>query len=1120
MSSVSRPFPLSSGKRRAAKRKAPLRLRIEPLEDRFLLAGGVAPSVIVAGAPVSVVGSSSSSGQETIAAPALFASEADLQQYLIDQAVKQWSYYLGKEFPNYYGWPYRFGIVSPLAGNALFTASAGIDIKTSAQSDPLPATDTGFSTTNVQVAGVDEADQVKTDSQYIYLFAGQKFEIVRAWPASDLAVVSHSWIEGTPLGLYLFGDRGTVISNVYDYNEGSEVKITSFDVSDPANPKVVQETYMDGWYVTSRAIDNKLYVVVQSSFKIPAPLFQVVNDERIYETEASYRARLAAMNVEDMLPEVYVRSQHPLGPLEEGGSLVDPSNIYQPISTDSNEILTVAAFDVKGSDSTPIDRVSVISPQATTVYASEDNIYVISAPWCSNVNTVVSTIEKISIGGDKLSVTAAGQVPGMILNQYSVDESGGYLRIATNLGHGATSMANLYILADEEGTLTIVGRLENLIPTERITAARFSGSHGFLFTAFFVDPLLTLDLSDPTNPRVSGQLSLPGFSEYFQFIDASHLLAVGRDDSHRLEVSLFDVSDFTAPVLVDQYLLGTNASLGWSEAEYDPHAFAYYGEFHTLAIPFSGSTPDGSFANQLVVLQVDDATGFHLVGSAIQPNTIFRSLRIENLLYSFDYNAIQVQSIDNPGVPIAGVSLIVPDAPRNATAARITANPGREFTGSVATLTGMDPTNLWASINWGDGTSSSGTITANGDGTFSVVGTHTYLQEKQYSITITLTNPDGTLSVQGAAAVARAPDQTPVAPDATGSTFTVNSNESFIDTGVTFTTSDPDKIQAMVDWGDGYFVQGKIVPNGQGAYTVQQATPDYYPINFGLRAVIAIPDFIAYRYLPTGPHDITVILYDGNGLPTVVHSTAIVNAVDTIGGGGNGGGCGTGDDDKNPPPPPSPPPPPAATKVEAPAPAAVSKSSVNFLPPPIQAATVVSASTHASPAFVNNSTVTADSPATLSASTFTSALGTSEVGPGGMGDLQPGDQELSEPGLNEGDGLKKTPPVDFEVALPEWPALPSKVESSAADQTAPSANVTLQSMSPTKEESEIATPSSASRMEIWSSPQDVLMSVFPEQAIEQGHQEMLGALLTLSLPFLGGPNAMPEKREKRRRKTI
>src|SRR5262249_25074574 len=163
--------------------------------------------------------------------------------------------------------------------------------------------------------------------------------------------------------------------------------------------------------------------------------------------------------------------------------------------------------------------------------------------------------------------------------------------------------------------------------------------------------------------------------------------------------------------LVDQYLLGTNASIGWSDVEYDPHAFGYYPEFHTLAIPFSGSTPDGAFANQLVVLQVDDATGFHLVGSAIQPYTIFRSLRIENLLYSFDYDAIQVQSIDNPGVPIAGVSLIVPDAPKNGTAARITANPGREFTGSVATLTGMDPTNLWASINWGDGTSSSGAIT-------------------------------------------------------------------------------------------------------------------------------------------------------------------------------------------------------------------------------------------------------------------------------------------------------------------------------------------------------------------------------------------------------------------------
>jgi uncharacterized secreted protein with C-terminal beta-propeller domain len=450
------------------KRKISLRLRLELLEDRQLLAGGVVAASFGAAASiplVSVVGSQQPAEQETVSAPARFGSEADLRQYLIDQAVNQWKYYLGAHFPNNGWWFYGGGgIAFPLAFN---TVASGEATNFIGNSDPSPPLNSGFSQTNVQVSGVDEADQVKTDGQYIYLLADQKLEILRALPATDLAVVSHAWIEGQALGLFLIDDRVAVISNVYDYQKygRSDVKVTLFDVSDATSPKVVQETYLAGWYVTSRAIGYKVYVVLQSSFNVPAPQFQIIDNERVYETEAAYRARLAAMPLEAILPEIYSRSQ-PFGPLEEGGPLVDPSNLYRPISSDANNLLSVAAFDVTGSNPGPIDKVSVLSPQATTVYASEDSFYVISAPWCSDPNSVVSTIEKISLAGNKLDLTATGEVPGLILNQYSVDESNGYLRIATNVGHGITSKANLYILADEGGTLTIVGRLENLVPAE------------------------------------------------------------------------------------------------------------------------------------------------------------------------------------------------------------------------------------------------------------------------------------------------------------------------------------------------------------------------------------------------------------------------------------------------------------------------------------------------------------------------------------------------------------------------------------------------------------------------------------------------------------------------------
>src|SRR5262249_50305001 len=138
-------------------------------------------------------------------------------------------------------------------------------------------------------------------------------------------------------------------------------------------------------------------------------------------------------------------------------------------------------------------------------------------------------IERFALGDGHPDLTAVGQVAGQVLNQFSVGESGGTFRVATTTHVGSNPSSNVYVLTADQGVLKVTGALENLRPGEQIYSARFSGDTGYLVTFPQTDPLMTLDLSDPSHPRVAGELQLPGFSRYLQQLDDTHLLGIGRD---------------------------------------------------------------------------------------------------------------------------------------------------------------------------------------------------------------------------------------------------------------------------------------------------------------------------------------------------------------------------------------------------------------------------------------------------------------------------------------------------------------------------------------------------------------------------------------------------------------
>src|SRR5262249_601475 len=159
-----------------------------------------------------------------------------------------------------------------------------------------------------------------------------------------------------------------------------------------------------------------------------------------------------------------------------------------------------------------------------------------------------TSLEQFTLSGNQVRLTAQGEVPGQVINQYALDESGGYLRIATTTNDGPHTANNVYVLSDQGGALTETGKVEGLAPDERHFAGRLLGDRAFVETFRQVDPVFALDLSDPAAPKVAGELHMPGFSHFLQPTDATHLVGIGQDTDasgrpQGLAVSLFDVSD-------------------------------------------------------------------------------------------------------------------------------------------------------------------------------------------------------------------------------------------------------------------------------------------------------------------------------------------------------------------------------------------------------------------------------------------------------------------------------------------------------------------------------------------------------------------------------------------------
>jgi inhibitor of cysteine peptidase len=300
---------------------------------------------------------------------------------------------------------------------------------------------------------------------------------------------------------------------------------------------------------------------------------------------------------------------------------------------------------------------------ASTMYVSPSNIYVTYPSWTQTGQ--YTSIYRVSIDGLQLNFEAKGNIPGAVINQYAMDEYNNNFRVATNWQELDSKINNVYVL---DQNLTIIGRLEGLGQNENLHSVRFMGDKCYLVTFKQTDPLFVIDLSQPTNPTVLGEVKIPGYSDYLHPYDETHLIGVGKEavDSQQysfawyqgLKLSLFDVSNVNNPVQLANYVIGDRGTD--SPVLTDPKAFLFDKNKNLLVIPVSLAIVDNSTLDQygqskdsaygqtvwqgVYVFNLNPNSGFTLKGTVTHIDSTLLNSQGQ-LANSYDYYNTQNQWI-------------------------------------------------------------------------------------------------------------------------------------------------------------------------------------------------------------------------------------------------------------------------------------------------------------------------------------------------------------------------------------------------------------------------------------------------------------------------------------------
>lgn len=565
----------------------------------------------------------------------------------------------------------------------------------------------GFSSTNVQVDGVDEADIIKTDGKNVYIIKDNGVTIATVSPLNEMKLAGKIKFDNNnflPSEMYVDGKNLVIIGNSWVNQTAQPVETTAVDTKPVANSKmaimpqyrssfthvlvydisdlnnVIEERTVEisGNYLSSRKINSALYVVT---------------NEWIYFNEGQ--------PIDNYLP-CYKDSL-------TGGAAntinYDEINVFP--NSKSNNMMMVAGINIE-DNSEP--QVSSYLGAGENIYVSGENLYVgvtnyqyedmepveekyddgntvkISRYIPQKLVSEETIIYKFSLNNGGVTYLAQGRVQGTLLNQFSMDEFDGYFRVATTQNF-EKQVNNLFVLDD---SMSITGSITGLAENERIFSARFMGNRGYIVTYRQTDPLFVLDLSNPQNPSVTGELKIDGYSSYLHPYDENHIIGIGMDTrtinaewgdrtvNLGMKMTMFDVTDMANPKEMFTEYIGDAGTT--SEVLYNHKALLFSKEKGIIGFPISineakgekfdsaGNPVYGQFNFQgAIIYNVDLEKGFTLRGKLSQVEEgdwkiikdygyvpynrqVSRAIYIGDTFYTISQNYIYAYNWDNGDV--------------------------------------------------------------------------------------------------------------------------------------------------------------------------------------------------------------------------------------------------------------------------------------------------------------------------------------------------------------------------------------------------------------------------------------------------------------------------------------
>lgn len=451
----------------------------------------------------------------------------------------------------------------------------------------------GHSTTNVQVAGVDEADVIKTDGDYIY-YVNKKngLTIVKTDNYDNMKLMTNVEMEADyyPVELYLKGNKLVVLGNMEKYDNtyhsadenepivsledlkvdrkyiGMETRAYIYDITNKAEPILLRQVAIDGRYQDSRRIGNMMYIISNA------------NTEELYKNNK------------------YVQPSYTDTAVSESATVLDYGKVRYFPEMINVGYTVIAGVDIEDSN-VPI-MVNAYLGAGENIYMSEENLYIATQRYTpfyyengmelkggNNTN-----VYKFALSNGNLIYKGKTNVKGYVLNQFSMDEYNGYFRMATTYYNKDTALDENYLyVMDSE--MQMCGSIEQIAVSEKLYSARFAGDRGYMVTFRTTDPLFVIDLSEPEDPKILGTLKIPGYSDYLHPYDETHLIGFGKDTTEYdgnayykgMKISMFDVSDLSNPVELFTQTIGDRGTE--SPILYDHKALTFDKGKNILSFP-------------------------------------------------------------------------------------------------------------------------------------------------------------------------------------------------------------------------------------------------------------------------------------------------------------------------------------------------------------------------------------------------------------------------------------------------------------------------------------------------------------------------------------------------------